>query len=138
MGKILVIDDSDDYREYLMTLLRRDRYEVDSLPNGFGVAARIKEGDVDAVITDLYMPGADGFETISAVKQQQPELPVIAVIGTSNSSDDCYLHLMKLLGAAAVLVKPVDETALLDIVRRLVSPRPYPHQDIAHACARET
>lgn len=121
MGKILVIDDSEHYREYLMTLLRRAGYEVDSLPNGLGVAARIGAGDIGAVITDLHMPGRDGIETISDVKRQVPALPVIGVIGMGIWFDDSYVRVMELLGAEAVLVKPIDEAALLDVVRRAVA-----------------
>jgi len=122
MGKILVVDDDEHYREYLITLLRRAGYEVDSLPNGFGVEARVKAGDIDAVITDLIMPGADGIETISHAKRQRSDLPVIGVVGMGVANADSYVRIMKLLGAEAVLMKPVEETALLDALRRVVSP----------------
>jgi DNA-binding NtrC family response regulator len=121
MGKILVVDDSEHYRDYLMTLLHRAGYEVDSLPNGVGVAARVAAGDISAVITDLHMPGRDGIETVSDVKRQSPGVPVIGVIGMGIWFDDSYVRVMQLLGAEAVLVKPIDETALLDILRRAIS-----------------
>jgi len=121
MGKILVIDDSEHYRDYLMTLLQRAGYEVDGLPDGSGVAARIRAGDIVLVITDLHMPGVDGIETIIHVKREAPELPVIGVIGMGLSPDERSARITELLGAQAVLMKPIDEIALLDIVRRAVS-----------------
>jgi DNA-binding NarL/FixJ family response regulator len=67
------------------------------------------------------MPGRDGIETISDVKRQVPALPVIGVIGMGIWFDDSYVRVMELLGAEAVLVKPIDEAALLDVVRRAVA-----------------
>ena len=64
MSKILVIDDDRSFRQFLVALLERVGYEVRALSNGLGVEQVLAREPFAAVVTDLYMPGADGIETI--------------------------------------------------------------------------
>jgi CheY-like chemotaxis protein len=113
MPSVLVIDDSEVCRAYLRTLLERAGYDVHERANGKGVDAFIAATPVDAVITDLVMPGVDGLETIRAVKRLSPFLPVIGITGVACGCDDYHIRAMTLLGATAVLTKPLDPDALL-------------------------
>jgi DNA-binding NtrC family response regulator len=113
MPSVLVIDDSEGCRAYLTTLLSRAGYHVHELPNGESVAAFLAESPVDAIITDLFMPGADGLDTLRSVKQCAPDVPVIGITGAAWRTDDCYIQAMIVLGAAMVLLKPLDGNALL-------------------------
>jgi DNA-binding NtrC family response regulator len=113
MPSVLVIEDDEGCRAYLTTLLRRAGYRVHELPNGSGVGALLSTAPVDAVITDLVMPEVDGLETIRSVKRLAPALPVIGVTGAAFGPDDCYIRAMTVLGAAAVLLKPLEGEAVL-------------------------
>src|SRR5438445_7375770 len=106
MPNIVVIDDDPDFRDYLALLLERAGHAVRTLPNGAGLRAVVSAHRVDAVITDLYMPEQDGIETVRQLRAIAPDMPVIAVSGSSVANDPC-LRAIRLMGAAAVIGKPV-------------------------------
>lgn len=134
MARVLVIDDDEAYSVFLTTLLVRGGHEVFSLRDGRFLARLLAAEPFDAIITDLYMPEIDGIEVLRCAKKLAPSAVVIAVTGGAAGgaargayaarADDSTHRLMSLLGAAAVLTKPINGEALLDILRAaLDSPR---------------
>lgn len=121
MPSILVIDDNEGCRAYLNALLSRSGYEVHELANGRSIAAFLAATPVDAIITDLFMPGADGLETIRSVRQLASAVPVIGITGAAWRMDDCYIRAMTILGAAAVLLKPLEGDAVLSALERAIA-----------------
>jgi len=113
MKPILIIDDDADMREYLRCLLIRGGYDVATLPDGENAAALCAQVQFYAVITDLYMPQTDGIETVRAVRQVAPALPIIGITGKHGWSDPCA-RAMRALGASALLSKPFESQHLLD------------------------
>jgi CheY-like chemotaxis protein len=124
MLSVLVIEDNEGCRAYLTTLLRRAGYRVHELPNGNGVDAVLSTTSVDAIITDLVMPDADGLETIRNVKRLAPAMPVIGITGAAWGPDDCYIRAMTVLGAAAVLLKPLEGEAVLSALGHALASAP--------------
>ena len=119
MSTILVLDDDDLFRHYLVTLLERAGYKVHALHNGADVRRMLERWRFDAVVTDLYMPHADGLETLRQVREVAPGLPVIGI--TSAHHDDPCVRAMTVLGAELVLTKPLDEDMFLAALRRAVA-----------------
>ena len=78
---ILVVDDEPKICEFLGILLGREGYQTDSAFNASDALARIERNSYDLVLTDLKMPGMDGFELITRLKKIRPDLPVIMVTG---------------------------------------------------------
>src|SRR3569623_672864 len=76
-AKILVADDEQNLRRVLAALLRRDGHEVVQAANGLEAIDRLS--DVDVVITDLRMPGADGMEVLRTANKNHPHVPVIMI-----------------------------------------------------------
>jgi DNA-binding NtrC family response regulator len=125
MPSVLVIDDNEGCRAYLNALLSRSGYDVHELPDGRSIAAFLAATPVDAIITDLFMPGADGLETIRSVRQVAPRMPIIGITGAAWRMDDCYIRAMTILGAVAVLLKPLEGDAVLSALERaMVEPPP--------------
>jgi DNA-binding NtrC family response regulator len=124
MPCVLVIDDNEGCRAYLNALLSRSGYDVHELPNGRSIEAFLAAIPVDAIITDLFMPGADGLETIRSVRRVAPSVPIIGVTGAAWHVDDCYIRAMTILGAAAVLLKPLDGDAVLSALERAMVESP--------------
>jgi len=114
--KILVIDDDKDFRHYLVTLLERAGYEVLTLQDGGRAKFTLTAERVDAVVTDLYMPNADGIEIVNLVRQSALAVPVIGISGSGLGTRDPCVEAMKVLGAKAVLMKPLDVAAFLSAV----------------------
>ncbi len=78
---ILVVDDEPKICEFLGILLGREGYKTDSACSAADALARTEEKSYDLVLTDLKMPGMDGFELITRLKKARPELPVIMITG---------------------------------------------------------
>src|SRR3977135_651607 len=76
-AKILVADDEQNLRRVLVAMLRRDGHEVVQAANGAEAIDRLPE--VDVVIRDLRMPGADGMEVLRTAAKAFPQVPVIMI-----------------------------------------------------------
>jgi two-component system cell cycle sensor histidine kinase/response regulator CckA len=80
---ILVMDDDQMVREYMQVALERSEFQV-SAPESVSEAMSIIErtGDrIDAVVSDVDMPGMDGFAFAGAVSDRRPGLPILLVSG---------------------------------------------------------
>jgi putative two-component system response regulator len=78
---ILVVDDEPKICEFLGILLGREGYTTESAFNAAEALARIEKNEYELVLTDLKMPGMDGFELITRLKKLRPDLPVIMITG---------------------------------------------------------
>lgn len=116
MAAILVLDDNDLFRELAVETLRRAGHEVRSAPDGRHVVESLESSPVDLVITDLMMPNRDGVETIMALRQTHPQLPVIAISGDSSVSAALCLAIASRLGVGYTLKKPFAAATLLATV----------------------
>jgi DNA-binding NtrC family response regulator len=75
--RILVVDDEESMREFLSLLLRKEDYRVTATADGSEAIRLVKEINFDTVITDIKMPGVDGLDVLSGLKEIDPGLPVI-------------------------------------------------------------
>jgi CheY-like chemotaxis protein len=121
MLRILVVDDDTAVRSAIKIVLEQDGHEVILASNGKAGIAAADEERFDLVICDIFMPGMDGIETISAFHKNNPRMPVIAMSGfmfrDSQHPAPDYLGLSTKLGAAYSLRKPFRPNELLKAVR---------------------
>ena len=66
------------------------------------------------------MPEKEGVDLIMELKKGFPDVPIIAISGGGRNSPESYLNIAKLLGADAILEKPVQKEKLLDTVRKVL------------------
>ncbi len=111
--RILLIDDDEHARSFLKRALEREGHDVHVAPDGRGVATLVATVRPEVVFTDVFMPEVDGFEALAAFRAADPSLPVIVMSGGSPGMGNC-LTMARMLGAAAILEKPVTIRALLD------------------------
>ena len=76
-GRVVVIDDEVNAAAALETLLREDGHEVSRANDAREGLALLERTEADVVLTDLRMPGMDGLELLSRIKQIRPETMVI-------------------------------------------------------------
>jgi CheY-like chemotaxis protein len=112
---ILVIDDDDDIREVLATLLDEAGFRVVTAANGREALEHLREDpQPDVILLDLMMPEMDGYQ-FRAEQQRDPALRAIPTLivtaGTVTSR-------VEALGAEAILRKPVSLRRLVDTIRR--------------------
>ena len=117
---VLVVDDEAYVRDSLATLLGRRGFDVRTA-GGYDEALGSGSLDgVDAVVTDLKMPGKDGTALLQRLSEVAPRLPVIVLTGhgTVPSAVECLK-----VGAADYLLKPVDPDELLVVLERAMGRR---------------
>jgi DNA-binding NtrC family response regulator len=115
-ARVLVVDD----RENILKLFARilgDAYEVTSAADGGRAISLIGGQEFDVIVTDLRMPGADGFEVLRAAKARAPATEVVMMTAYASVQD--AVTAMK-EGAYDYLQKPFDpDDATLVIARAL-------------------
>ena len=122
---ILVVDDNEDIRAFMCLALEEAGYEVRSAAEGAQALARQHERPADLLITDIFMPILEGFETISRFKAEFPQTRIIAMsAGSSSGMKHDYLSTAGLVGVDATLYKPFGPDKLLDTVRTVLGSRP--------------
>ncbi len=118
MKRILVVDDEPNVRTVLTMLLEDDGYEVVSAEDGQkGMAMIDGLTDLDLVITDLKMPGADGLALLRALKQQGRDVPLVMI--TAYGSIEKAVEAMK-SGAADFITKPFNKDVIRHVVHKLL------------------
>jgi CheY-like chemotaxis protein len=119
MARILVIDDDELLRRFVVALLERRAYSVQSTDSGEAGIKLAAEMDFDLVITDMVTPGMEGLETIQQIRRHKPAIKILAVSGAGKGD---YLQRAERVGANAVLAKPFEPVEFLDVVARLINP----------------
>jgi CheY-like chemotaxis protein len=104
--RVLVVDDSADLRSTLKELLELLGYEVETARDGAAALALQRQRAVAIVITDIFMPGTEGMETIARFKAGWPRVRVIAMSGGGEVAKKSYLQAALHIGADATLRKP--------------------------------
>ena len=121
MANILVIDDEPRMIRVIGEILNKAGHEVVTAESGDEGIACIAKHAIDLVITDIIMPEKEGIETIGEIKQDHPDLPIIAISGGSLKGAGSYLETAAALGAAATLEKPFHSFELLQVVDEVLA-----------------
>lgn len=127
---ILVIDDEPDMLATIRAVLEPAGFDVETAANLRDAIAKINIVAPAAIITDIFMPGGDGFELIAALRRYRLSVPVIAISGGDRSGQHDPLDIAEKLGAIAVMAKPFSKQELIDTVNRVVggtAPREIEH-----------
>lgn len=120
---VLIVDDNDDVLESMQLALERAGYEVATASNGLRAVELQRRSPRDILITDLFMPEADGLETIQRFKSEFPSVRIVAISGGGvRIAGRGYLATAEAAGADAVLPKPFEIPALLATLRTLAPP----------------
>jgi PAS domain S-box-containing protein len=113
--RVLLADDNADMRDYVRRLLSK-RYEVVSVPDGVAALASALERPPDLVVTDVMMPGLDGFGLLRALRASEATRTVPIIVLSARAGDDASAQGLD-AGADDYLVKPFSARDLLARVR---------------------
>jgi CheY-like chemotaxis protein len=125
LGKrIVVVDDNPDICGFVCSALEGAGYEVETAADGGQALGLMSEREAHLLITDLFMPGLEGFETIARCRAEFPQTTVMVMsAGKVPGMKHDLLAASILHGVAATLRKPFQAHNLLDTVQRALQPR---------------
>ena len=112
--RLLCVDDDRDFRQFYKNLLGSHGFEVTVAASGSQALKLFLSKKVDAVVTDLEMPGMTGVELASRLKKLRPELPVLLVSGSKSVQN-------KPESVDATLAKGTPTVTLLDQIDKLLA-----------------
>lgn len=118
--RVLVVDDEEDVREMMASILSDVGYVVTTVADGAAALAAVKRDPFALATLDLRMPGMSGRETLVGLRAIAPDMPVVVVSGhvTPAEAQACVAH-----GAFAIVRKPFSLKVLLATVERAEAQR---------------
>ncbi|HVJ34307.1 MAG TPA: response regulator [Terriglobia bacterium] len=119
-ARILIVDDDDTWHSLLVRTLERSGYSAQAECNGAAGLAAYRKDAFDLVITDVFMPEADGLEIISALQNAQPRPKILAMSGSNTGGRLDFVAVVADLGADLALRKPFGPDILLASVKALL------------------
>jgi DNA-binding NarL/FixJ family response regulator len=127
---VLVVDGDRDYRTFVTEALQRAGYDSHELTTGEQAIDFARERRPAAVILEVILPGATGYEICRELREQHGELlPIVFVSGERAEAADRVVGL--LIGGDDYLVKPIDADELTARLRRLITRSSTPQTDAA-------
>lgn len=125
--KLLYAEDERSLSEAVVDILTYHKYIVDAVYNGEDAYDYAVSGDYDGIILDIMMPGQDGIEVLSALRQKGCKTPVLLLTAKTQVED----RIRGLdAGADDYLPKPFDMGELLARVRAMLRRREEFHPDL--------
>src|SRR6476646_7695632 len=115
MRRILVVDDEENLRLVLRTLLKRAGYEVESASTGEEALEKVESFGPDVVITDVRMPKMSGLDLLAALRAKQS--PATVIVMSAYGSVDLALEAMK-AGAYDYIAKPFKPDEIVLALRK--------------------
>ena len=117
---ILTVDDSKGLRLFVQKALSAFACDLHEASNGYNAFFAIERARPDLILLDVSMPVMDGIETLSRLKAA-PELAAIPVIMLTSPADHAVMGQLTALGSSGTLMKPFNEAALLEKIRRVLN-----------------
>jgi CheY-like chemotaxis protein len=119
-AKVLIAEDNADTREALRLSLELEGYAVRVAANGDEALRLQMMESADVLVTDLFMPDRDGFETLLSFRNYFPSTKIVVISGGAETVRGSYLESARLVGADATLRKPISPPDLLRIIAGLL------------------
>src|SRR2546425_366437 len=117
--RILIVDDEASQRSGLAGMVTAWGMLSDTASDGAEALDKLSQGAVDVILTDLNMPGMDGFELLEKLRDMGDSPPVIVL--TAYGSVETAVKTVHEMGAFWFLEKPIQASALEALVRRAAS-----------------
>lgn len=115
---VLLVEDHEDTRQMYAEFLGMS-FDVLSAPDGEKGLALMREQRVDIVITDLSLPGMDGFELVAAIRSD-PALRAVPIVCLSGYGGLAHEQRARAAGCDRILQKPCMPDALAEVAAELI------------------
>ena len=120
MAKILLLDDEQVLKNLFAFYLKHYGHEVitSSVDN---IAQFSAENEIDVLITDIIMPERSGWDIIREVRDNSPNIGIVAISGGMRNDPTPYLRRASEVGADATLSKPFELEQLRETIETVIS-----------------
>ncbi len=118
--RVLVVDDEESVRFFLLKTLRKEGFEAEAVPSGRAAVDRLAKAAFDVVLTDIVMPDIGGLDVLKAVHEMDKDAVVILM--TAHGSVENAIDALH-LGAFDYLLKPFETKELLARIGRGLAQR---------------
>jgi two-component system response regulator FlrC len=125
---VLVVEDDAALREALLDTLRAAGLAAIAAGDAAAALRVLETESVALVISDVQMPGADGYQLLTSIKRLRPDLPVVLM--TAYGTVAQAVAAMR-EGATDYIVKPFDAQVLIEMARRQLAARVVPTEMVA-------
>lgn len=112
-ARVLVVEDDEQVRTLLVRFLKRRGFTVEEARDGLEGLACVKKDAPDVVVTDMAMPRLDGLGLLKALKQTDPDMPVIVLTGQGSLEN--ILQSMREGVLFDYLMKPLPDLTFLEV-----------------------
>jgi DNA-binding response OmpR family regulator len=119
--RVLCVDNDEDSREMLSTLLKSYRLETETVATGAQALSLIQAERFDLYLLEAWLPGLDGFELCRRMRDVDPHTPILFFSGAANEAD----KKRGFEAGATVYVSKPDVDGLLGRIRQLVPRADY-------------
>ena len=109
--KLLIVEDHPSSRKLLRVQLEAEGHTVTEAANGLEALETLGSGSVDGIVSDILMPGMDGFRLCHELRRRGTQIPLVLYTGTFSSVSD--QQLAQSLGADAFVRKPASTATIL-------------------------
>ncbi|HOT76094.1 MAG TPA: hybrid sensor histidine kinase/response regulator [Candidatus Wallbacteria bacterium] len=122
LGKVLVIDDEDQFRIALTKVISKHGYEATPFPSAFAALDYLKDHheEIDITVVDMKMDGMDGIEFITRINELYPT--IVPIMVTAYSSIDTAVNSIK-HGAFDFISKPFSPEQILYALQKSMTRR---------------
>lgn len=117
---ILLVDDHPEGLTALEAVLKRPHYNLVRAGSGEEALAKVLTYDFAVILMDVQMPGMDGFETVSLIKQREKSRDIPVIFVTANNKDTSFINRGYETGAIDYIFKPFEPVILTAKVAVLV------------------
>jgi CheY-like chemotaxis protein len=127
--RVLLVEDNKDTRDMLQIMFEQQGVEITAVDSAVAALSAIKQIQPDVLVSDVGLPGEDGYELISKIRKLPPEqggaIPAVALTGYTSLQDRALAFDV---GYQEHLAKPVDIDKLLELIKKLVIRDKFPRQ----------
>ena len=136
MATILLVDDRPSGRHALATLLAHQGHRVIEAGDGAEALAQVRTECPDLAISDVVMPGVDGYQFVMQLRLEAGECQPRVILMSGTYSGDEDRQLAERCGVSRFIAKPADPPAVLAAVAAVLA-EPVPEVDLGHEEANE-
>ncbi|MBN1591214.1 MAG: response regulator [Pirellulales bacterium] len=111
--RILIVDDEEDLAFTMAERLILRGFRCEAMTNGIDALKALSEEHFDVLVLDVKMPGIDGLQMMTEIRQTHPDLPVILITGHGSAAD---AERGMRAGAFDYIMKPIDIERVIQMI----------------------